>query len=98
MKLSVVVLLKTASRARPSFLTAQALRSCPLGQRVAAGRGGGRIMKRRVLAGLVVLVLLLGSSGVSADPTNWGHLAQIILWLRQMDETLKDINGVVEDL
>jgi hypothetical protein len=36
-------------------------------------------MRRRWLAGLVLAVLLLGSSATSADPTNWGQLAQIIL-------------------
>ena len=55
-------------------------------------------MRRRWLAGLVVAVLLLGSSGASADPTNWGQLTQIILWLQRIDQTLKDINGVVEDV
>jgi hypothetical protein len=55
-------------------------------------------MRRRWLAGLVVAVLLPGSSGASADPTNWGHLTQIILWLQQIDQTLRDINGVVDDV
>ena len=55
-------------------------------------------MRRRWLAGLVVAVFLLGSSGVSADPTNWGPLAQIILWLQQIDGTLRDINGLVSDV
>jgi hypothetical protein len=55
-------------------------------------------MRRRWLAGLVVAVLLLGSSGASADPTNWAHLAQIILWLQQIDQTLRDLNAVVDDI
>ena len=55
-------------------------------------------MKRRYFAGLVGAVLLLLSSGASADPTNWGHLTQIILWLQQIDQTLRDINGVVDDV
>ncbi len=55
-------------------------------------------MRRRWLAGLVVAVLLLESSGASADPSNWAHLAQIILWLQQIDQTLRDINGVVDDI
>ena len=55
-------------------------------------------MRRRWLAGLVVAVLLLGSSGASADPTNWGQLTQIVLWLQRIDQTLRDINGVVEDV
>ena len=55
-------------------------------------------MARRWLAALVVLVLLFGSSGASADPTNWGQLTQIVLWLQRIDDTLKNINGVVEDI
>src|SRR5260370_22609264 len=55
-------------------------------------------MKRRWLAGLFVAVLLLVSSGASADPTNWGHLTQIILWLQQIDQTLREINGVADDV
>ena len=55
-------------------------------------------MRRRWFAGLVVAVLLLGSSGASADPSNWAHLAQIILWLQQIDQTLRDINGLVDDV
>ena len=55
-------------------------------------------MRRRWLAGLVLAVLLLGSSATSADPTNWGQLAQIILWLQQIDQTLRDLNVVVDDI
>ena len=55
-------------------------------------------MRRRWIAGLVVAVLLLGSSGTSADPTNWGQLGQIILWLQQIDQTLKDLNVAVDDI
>jgi hypothetical protein len=53
-------------------------------------------MGRRWLAGIVVAVLLLGSSGVSADPGSWGQLAQIILWLERIDGTLKEINEMVD--
>jgi len=53
-------------------------------------------MKRRWLAGLVVAVLLLGSSGASADPSNWAQLGQIILWLQRIDQTLRDINDIVD--
>jgi hypothetical protein len=55
-------------------------------------------MARRWLAGLAVALLLLGSSGVSADPSNWAQLGQIILWLQQIDQTLKDLNVVVDDI
>jgi len=48
-------------------------------------------MRRRWLPGLVLAVLLLRSSATSADPTNWGQLAQIILWLQQIDRTLRDL-------
>jgi hypothetical protein len=53
---------------------------------------------RRLTAALVVALLLLGSSGVRADPGSWTELAQIILWLKQIDNTLNHINGVVEDV
>ena len=53
-------------------------------------------MRRRWLAGLVVAVLLLGSSGASADPSNWAQLGQIILWLQRIDQTLRDINDIVD--
>jgi hypothetical protein len=53
-------------------------------------------MKRRWLAGLVVAVFLFGSSGASADPSNWAQLGQIILWLQRIDATLRDINEVVD--
>ncbi len=55
-------------------------------------------MKRRWLAGLVVAVLLLGSSVASADPSNWGQLAQIILFLEQIDGTLRDINTMIDSV
>ena len=55
-------------------------------------------MKRRVLATLVVGAMLLGSSTASADPTNWGQLGQIVLWLQRIDGTLRDINALVEDV
>ena len=55
-------------------------------------------MKRRTLAVLVILVLLLGPSSSSADPTNWAHLAQIIAWLQQIDRTLAEVNDLVEDI
>lgn len=51
-------------------------------------------MRRRWLAGLAVVVLLLGSSRVSADPSNWAQLTQILLWLERIDSTLRDINDV----
>jgi hypothetical protein len=53
-------------------------------------------MRRRWLAGLVVAVFLFGSPGASADPTNWAQLGQIILWLERIDQTLRDINDIVD--
>jgi hypothetical protein len=53
-------------------------------------------MRRRWVAALVVAALLLGSSGAPADPSNWGQLAQIVLWLKRIDGTLKDINDLVD--
>jgi hypothetical protein len=55
-------------------------------------------MKRRWLAGLVVAVLLFGSSGASADPSNWAQLGQIIMWLQRIDQTLRDINDLVDSV
>jgi hypothetical protein len=55
-------------------------------------------MKRRCIACLLVLGLLFGSSGASADPANWGHLGRIVLWLERIDSTLRDINGLVDDI
>ncbi len=55
-------------------------------------------MPRRWVAGLVVAVLLLGSSGASADPTNWAQLVQIIAWLQKIDSTMQSINGLVADI
>ena len=55
-------------------------------------------MRRRSLAVVVIGVLLFGSSGASADPTNWPQLAQIIAWLEQIDRTLRDINRITEDI
>ncbi len=55
-------------------------------------------MRRSWLAGFVVAALLLGSPGASADPTNWGPLTQIVLWLQQIDQTLRDINGLIDDV
>ena len=52
-------------------------------------------MKNRWLAGFVVAVFLLGSPGASADPTNWGQLGQIILWLHRIEQTLAEINDHV---
>jgi hypothetical protein len=46
----------------------------------------------------MILVLLLGPSSSSADPANWGHLAQIIAWLEQIDQTLAEVNDVVSDI
>jgi hypothetical protein len=53
---------------------------------------------RRWSAVLLVILMLLGPSSVSADPGSWGPLAQIIFWLEQIDSTLNHINGVVEDI
>jgi len=53
-------------------------------------------MKKSWLAALVALVLLMGSPGASADPSNWGQLAQIVLWLERIDSTLRDINSLVD--
>jgi hypothetical protein len=55
-------------------------------------------MRTRWLAALVVSLFLLGTSGASADPTNWAQLAKIVLWLERIDATLANINGVVEDM
>ena len=51
-------------------------------------------MRRRGLAGMVVVMLLITSAGVSADPSNWAQLGQILLWLERIDGTLRDINDV----
>jgi hypothetical protein len=53
-------------------------------------------MNRRWLAGTVLAVFLFGASGASADPTNWAQLGQIILWLERIDQTLRDINDIVD--
>jgi hypothetical protein len=53
-------------------------------------------MRKRWLAGLVVSLFLLGASGASADPTNWAQLAQIILTLQRIDQTLSDINSLID--
>ena len=55
-------------------------------------------MARRWIAALVVALLLFGSSGASADPTNWAQLLQIIAWLQQIDSTLENIDGVADDI
>jgi hypothetical protein len=55
-------------------------------------------MKRRYLAVLVILVLLLGPPSSSADPASWAQLAQIIAWLGQIDQTLAQVNGLVEGI
>ena len=51
-------------------------------------------MKTRGVAAFAVLVLLIASARVSADPSNWGQLGQILLWLQRIDGTLRDINDV----
>ena len=53
---------------------------------------------RRSVAVLMVAALLMGTSSASADPGSWAQLAQIVAWLHQIDNTLKDINGVTEDI
>jgi hypothetical protein len=55
-------------------------------------------MKHRWLAVVVIAVFLFGSSGASADPTNWPQLALIIQWLQRVDGTLRDINRITEDI
>ena len=55
-------------------------------------------MRRRWLAGFVVVVFLFGASGASADPSNWAQLAQIIVTLQRMDQTLRDINDLVDSV
>ncbi len=55
-------------------------------------------MKRRYLAVVVTVLLLLGPRSSSADPTNWASLAQIIAWLQQINGTLNEINGLVEGI
>jgi hypothetical protein len=52
-------------------------------------------MRRRWLAGLVVAVFLFGSTGASADPSNWAQLAQIILTLQRIDAVLSDVNDLI---
>ena len=55
-------------------------------------------MKRRYLAVVVTILLLLGPRSSSADPTNWAQLAQIIAWLQQIDQTLAQVNGFAEGI
>ena len=55
-------------------------------------------MRRRWIAALVVASLLVVSPGASADPSNWGQLAQIILWLERIDQTLRDVNDTVDGI
>ena len=55
-------------------------------------------MRHRSLAVVVIGLLLLGSSGASADPTNWPQLAVIIQWLQRIDGTLRGINNITEDI
>jgi hypothetical protein len=55
-------------------------------------------MRRRVVSGLLVVLLLVWSQGASADPSNWGHLGQIILWLERIDQTLRNINDAVDGI
>ena len=55
-------------------------------------------MRRRWLAGFVIVVFLFGASGASADPSNWAQLAQIIVTLQRMDQTLRDINDLVDSV
>jgi len=45
-------------------------------------------MKRRSLAVLAILVLLLGPLELVRRPDQLGHLAQIVAWLEQMNQTL----------
>jgi len=54
-------------------------------------------MRRRWLAGLVWLSCSWVPRG-RPRPHNWGQLAQIILWLQQIDQTLRDLNVVVDDI
>jgi hypothetical protein len=53
-------------------------------------------MTKRGLAGILAIALLFGSSSASADPSNWAHLGQILLWLERIDATLRDINELVD--
>jgi hypothetical protein len=53
-------------------------------------------MRKRWLAGLVVSLLLLGASGLSADPASWAQLTQIILTLERIDQALADINDLAD--
>ena len=55
-------------------------------------------MRRRVLVATAITAMLMGSSTASADPGSWAQLVQIIAWLQQIDSTLNNINGVVEDI
>jgi len=55
-------------------------------------------MRRRSLVALAIAAVLMGTSTASADPGSWAQLVQIIAWLRQIDSTLENINGVAEDI
>jgi hypothetical protein len=55
-------------------------------------------MKRRTLAAGLVLTLLLSSGVSSADPSNWGHLGRILLWLQAIDSTLQRVNGIADEI
>src|SRR5947207_1630511 len=55
-------------------------------------------MKHRCLAVVVTTLLLLSSTGASADPTNWPQLALIIQWLQQIDSTLRGVNRITDDI
>lgn len=54
--------------------------------------------QRRWIGALVVAAVLAGSPQASADPTNWAQLAQIILWLERIDQTLRNINDTVDGI
>jgi len=52
-------------------------------------------MKRRYLAALAILLLLVGPSTSFADAGSWAHLAAIVAWLQQIDATLRQVNDDV---
>lgn len=53
-------------------------------------------MRIRCCAVFVAALLLLGAQGVAADPTNWGQLTQILVTLQRMNQTLSEINSLVD--
>jgi hypothetical protein len=55
-------------------------------------------MKRRLVAATLVLALLMGAGISSADPSNWGQLGRILLWLEHINSTLNRVNMLADDI